>query len=156
MEQRDLFNVSYASNVTQWAAKHGLLRALLRWRAQQDSLGFLQANLQQNTDIHKGPTAFHVVNHTLSDVVDSPSQRDPDQVERSRNQNAGPYPPLCIARVPLRSVSRHQASSIWLTRKGMFNPQEQLPRRQMRPLKVLNTSRSMLQMRLPSMPPQHE
>ena len=34
---------SYSVNSTVWAARTGLLRALLRWRAQQDSLGFMQA-----------------------------------------------------------------------------------------------------------------
>ena len=33
---------------------------MLRWRAQQDALGFLQSNLHGN-----GPTAKHVIHHTM-------------------------------------------------------------------------------------------
>eukprot|EP01051_Picozoa_sp_SAG22_P006806 SAG22_NODE_459_length_10228_cov_9.593642_3_plen_547_part_00 len=40
-------------------ARAGLLKALLRWRAQQDALGFMQANLQGY-----GPTAQVVIDHT--------------------------------------------------------------------------------------------
>ena len=66
-EQVDLFSTaSMARNATVWAAKHGLLLALLRWRAQQDALGFMQANMVRAPSPHKAPTAFHVVNHTRS------------------------------------------------------------------------------------------
>ena len=63
-EQTNLFDVSFAQNATQWAARKGLQLALLRWRAQQDSLGFMQGNLQKNPPA--GLTAFYVVNHTRS------------------------------------------------------------------------------------------
>ena len=62
MEQTNLFDVPFEQNATQWTARKGLQLALLRWRAQQDSLGFLQANLQRNPA--PGLTAFYVVNHT--------------------------------------------------------------------------------------------
>ena len=63
-EQTDLFRVQFSQNATQWAARQGLMLALLRWRAQQDGLGFMQANLQRNPP--RGLTAFQVVNHTNS------------------------------------------------------------------------------------------
>jgi arylsulfatase len=56
-EQHDLWHSSDAS-VT--AARTGLLKALLRWRAQQDALGFMQHNLHG-----QGPTALHVIEHTM-------------------------------------------------------------------------------------------
>lgn len=62
MEQTNLFDVPFEQNATQWTARKGLQLALLRWRAQQDSLGFLQANLQRNPA--PGLAAFYVVNHT--------------------------------------------------------------------------------------------
>jgi hypothetical protein len=60
-EQHDLFSVAHSANATQWAAKHGLLLALLRWRAQQDPLAFLDAHLAPHP---KAPTATIVVNYT--------------------------------------------------------------------------------------------
>ena len=62
-KQHDLFeNASVAeSNVTILRAKMGLLTALLRWRAQQDPIAFLDANLQPDA---AAPTAKIVVNHT--------------------------------------------------------------------------------------------
>ena len=63
-EQTDLFGVARDTNATLWEARQGLLLALLRWRAQQDALGFMQANLQKHPP--PGLTAFQVVNHTGS------------------------------------------------------------------------------------------
>ena len=61
-EQNDLFNVSIHENATQWGVKQGLLVSLLRWRAQQDPLGYLQANLESHPA--PGNTAAVVVNYT--------------------------------------------------------------------------------------------
>ena len=45
-EQVDLFKVPLERNATQYAARQGLLLALLRWRAQQDNLAFMDDALQ--------------------------------------------------------------------------------------------------------------
>ena len=59
-EQVDLWQSQDASTV---AARVGLLRALLRWRAQQDPLGFMLDKLQVNA---QGPSAQHVVSHLVT------------------------------------------------------------------------------------------
>jgi hypothetical protein len=55
-EQSDLFN----STLTEYnTVKTGLLLALLRWRAQQDAIGYMQANSKGG-----GPSAILALNHT--------------------------------------------------------------------------------------------
>ena len=58
-EQSDLWDVTIAENPTAATARMGLLKALLRWRAQQDAIGFLANNVGGN-----GPSAQHVIEHT--------------------------------------------------------------------------------------------
>lgn len=58
-EQNDLWDVPIARNPTVATARTGLLKALLRWRAQQDAIGFLTNNVGGN-----GPTAQQVIDHT--------------------------------------------------------------------------------------------
>jgi arylsulfatase A-like enzyme len=55
-EQTDLWGSTDAVVVR---ARTGLLKALLRWRAQQDPISFMQNHLQG-----QGPTALHVIQHT--------------------------------------------------------------------------------------------
>jgi hypothetical protein len=58
-EQNDLWAVTMADNPTVATARTGLLKALLRWRAQQDAIGFMANNVGGN-----GPSALHVIEHT--------------------------------------------------------------------------------------------
>ena len=58
-EQNDLWAVTMAENPTVAIARTGLLKALLRWRAQQDAIGFMANNVGGN-----GPSAQHVIEHT--------------------------------------------------------------------------------------------
>jgi|EP01046_Picozoa_sp_COSAG06_P040685 hypothetical protein len=58
-EQNDLWTVTMAENAAVATARTGLLKALLRWRAQQDAIGFMANNVGGS-----GPTAQHVIEHT--------------------------------------------------------------------------------------------
>ena len=58
-EQHDLWAVTAVENPAVATARTGLLKALLRWRAQQDALGFMAMNLGGS-----GPSAQHVIEHT--------------------------------------------------------------------------------------------
>lgn len=58
-EQNDLWATTIAENPEVATAKSGLLKALLRWRAQQDAIGFMANNLGGD-----GPSALHVIEHT--------------------------------------------------------------------------------------------
>lgn len=60
-EQMDLFNTTRDSNATISTARDGLLLALLRWRAQQDALGYMQMNFIKGGG---GPSAKLAANHT--------------------------------------------------------------------------------------------